>query len=202
MYLKIVKPFWDVVSAFIGLIVLSPLFLVVAIFIKMESKGPVFFRQVRNGQFTKPFNIYKFRTMVVGNQMKVREDGTVITEKNDARITKVGNFLRGGLDELPQLINIVKGEMSVVGPRPDLPMHLESTTEAQRVRYNAKPGITNLPAVCGRNDLPLEVRNNLDIYYVNHRSFFLDLKIIWFTLMLPFNVKAPINQEIKNIINA
>ncbi len=185
----------------IGLVVLSPLFIVVAIIIKIDSRGPVFFRQIRNGQFTHPFNIYKFRTMVVGNTMKVRDDGTVITEKNDARITKVGNFLRGGLDELPQLINIVKGEMSVVGPRPDLPMHLESISEAQKVRYNAKPGITNLPAICGRNDLTLEIRNNLDIYYVEHRSFAFDLKIIWFTLMLPFKVKAPLNAEIQKIIH-
>lgn len=167
-----------------ALIVLFPLFGIIVLAIKLESKGPALFLQYRVGKNHKPFRIYKFRTMHVNSGRITRDDGTIITLENDPRVTRVGRFLRVGFDELPQLINIIKGEMSLVGPRPDLPDQVDNFNDIQKQKYLVRPGITNLPAITGRNTLTLEQRIEIDIKYINSQSFWVDFKIIVITVLL------------------
>lgn len=170
----IIKRIFDVVVASVGLVVLSPLFLVFAILIKLDSRGPVFFRQERAGLGGKPFTIYKFRTMVVD-----AEKGGYYTAEGDPRITRMGKFLRAtSLDELPQLWNILKGDMSVVGPRPTLMYQVAQYTERQRRRLAMRPGVTGWAQVNGRNALSWPERIELDVWYVEHWSLWLDVKIL------------------------
>lgn len=183
------KDVLDRLVAVVGGILISPVLLGIALLIKLDSRGPVIFRQTRVGKNRQNFTIYKFRTMQVGSKQLKRADGTVITTGNDPRVTYTGRFLRSGLDELPQLWNIIIGEMSFVGPRPDLPEQLTGFSREQLEKYNVKPGITNLPAVCGRNDLDFQDRIAIDLFYIANQDFLLDMKIIMFTLMLPFGVR-------------
>jgi len=173
------KKIFDYTLALISLIVLAPLFLLIAILIKKDSKGPVFFKQKRVGLNQKIFEIYKFRTMVdgainIGKGLKI--------EKNDTRITKLGKFLRKtSLDELPQFINILRGEMSFVGPRPPVPYHPYKIGEYSREkakRFGVKPGITGLAQVTGRNNLSWDERIVYDVEYVKKQSFLFDIKIL------------------------
>lgn len=122
--------------------------------------------------------------MHVNSGRITRDDGTIITLENDPRVTRVGRFLRVGFDELPQLINIIKGEMSLVGPRPDLPDQVDNFNDIQKQKYLVRPGITNLPAITGRNTLTLEQRIEIDIKYINSQSFWVDFKIIVITVLL------------------
>lgn len=142
MYAKYIKRLLDLILSLIALVVLSPIMLIVAILIKIDSKGPVFFLQERLGKNGKVFKIIKFRTMVVGSEQK----GLRITGKNDDRITKIGNILRNtSIDEIPQLINIIKGDMSLIGPRPPVtyfPYKYENYSDIQKKRFEVKPGIT------------------------------------------------------------
>ncbi|MFC2078034.1 sugar transferase [Candidatus Bipolaricaulota bacterium] len=151
-----------------------------AVAIKIEDGGPVFFRQERIGKDGRPFRVWKFRTMVVG----ARSKGLGVTvAADDERITRVGRILRGwGLDELPQLINIASGEMSLVGPRPTLAYQVEHYDDIQRRRLEMKPGITSLAVVSGRNALPWSERIKLDVRYVEDWSPWLDLRILFRTL--------------------
>lgn len=164
----------------------------VALAIKLDSPGPVLFRQERLGQNGEVFTIWKFRTMVVGAQQMGA--GLKVIE-NDPRITRVGRFLRRfSLDELPQLINVLKGEMSVVGPRPALPLDREIYDSLQARRLEVKPGLTGLAQVQGRAAMPWSERIKLDIQYVDKRSFVLDLSIAVRTfgvLLKPDNVYHP-----------
>lgn len=158
--------------------------IIIILLIKSTSEGPVFFKQERLGKNGKVFKIIKFRTMIDNAE----QIGTgVITFENDPRITKVGSFLRKtSLDELPQLINVLKGDMSIVGPRPPVPYHpkkYEEYSEYEKKRFNVKPGITGYAQVNGRNNLTWEQRINMDVYYVDNRSFLLDLKIIFLTML-------------------
>ena len=172
----------DFIASLIGLIILLPLFIIIAILIKIDSKGPVFFLQERLGKDGKTFKMYKFRTMVKNAENK---GSGIYTSKEDPRITKIGHFLRKtSLDELPQLINILKGEMSLVGPRPPVPYHpykYEEYSKKQKKRFNVKPGITGYAQVSGRNKLSWDERIEYDIKYVNKRNLLLDIKIIFFT---------------------
>ncbi|NER94667.1 MAG: sugar transferase [Symploca sp. SIO1B1] len=146
------KRVFDLFFAFIGLIVLAPLFLVVSIWIKLDSPGPIFFRQIRIGQFEAKFEIYKFRTMVV----HAEKIGKLITVGEDSRITRSGRFLRRSkLDELPQLINILKGDMSFVGYRPEVPKYVDLYTTEQRVIFQIRPGLTDLASIKFRNESDL-----------------------------------------------
>lgn len=157
----------------------SPLLLSIAAAIKLEDGGPVFFRQERIGKDGRPFQIYKFRTMVVNADELLEKDGTVKVD----RITKVGKLLRfTSLDELPQLFNILGGEMSIVGPRPVLRGHLDRYTEEQRRRLEVRPGITGLAQVNGRNTLPWSRRIEYDVEYVDRFSLVLDLEILFRTI--------------------
>jgi undecaprenyl phosphate N,N'-diacetylbacillosamine 1-phosphate transferase len=173
----IVKRSLDFVFAVILLIVLSPLMLLVAIAIKLDSRGPVFFKQERPGKGARIFTIYKFRTMSV----ETEKAGKPLS--NIARMTKVGSFLRKtSIDELPQLFNILKGEMSFIGPRPLLVEYLEYYSSEQKRRHEVKPGISGWAQVNGRNAISWEEKFKYDIWYVNNQSLLLDIKILFLTV--------------------
>lgn len=182
MYKK-VKRLLDVILAVSMLVCTSPILLLIALIIKLESKGPALFKQDRRGLKGEPFKIYKFRSMTVGAE----QQGTgVYSFKNDPRVTKVGKFIRKtSIDELPQLINIIKGEMSFIGPRPVLTYHpwkLEEYTEEQMKRFEVLPGVTGLAQLNGRKELEWPERIKLDIQYVENLSFRLDVKLFFQTI--------------------
>lgn len=176
MYKKVLKRFFDIVFALIILIAASPILLITAIAVKLDSRGPIIFKQKRLGKGGKVFYIYKFRTMIVN-----AEAGGVYSDNKDPRVTRVGNFLRkSSLDELPQAINVLKGDMSFIGPRPPLTYHpwsFEEYTEQQRRMFEVRPGITGWAQINGRKALEWNKRIELNIWYVDHISFLLDLKI-------------------------
>jgi lipopolysaccharide/colanic/teichoic acid biosynthesis glycosyltransferase len=123
--------------------------------------------------------------MHVNSAPNIRSDGTYITKKNDLRITRIGKLIRFGFDELPQLVNILLGDMSVVGPRPDLPHQVDKFPEEYKKKYTVKPGLTSLPAISGRNNLDFEERLKLDLYYINHQTVIMDIRIILATILMP-----------------
>ncbi|RDY27480.1 sugar transferase [Romboutsia weinsteinii] len=185
----------DIVGSFIGLILLSPVLLIVAILIKLEDpKGKVFFAQERNGQYPKTFNMYKFRSMVHNAEELLEQlqgqnemDGPVFKIKEDPRITKIGKFIRKtSIDELPQLINILKGEMSIVGPRPPIPREVEQYSEYEMQRLLVKPGLTCYWQVGGRNDVGFDEWVELDIKYIEERNLWIDIKLILKTVFVLF----------------
>jgi lipopolysaccharide/colanic/teichoic acid biosynthesis glycosyltransferase len=161
-------------------VVASPLLAAIAIAIKVETAGPVFFRQERVGRHGRAFEILKFRTLRVG---PVRDPADYLISASDQRITRVGAFLRRwSLDELPQLWNVIRGEMSIVGPRPTLGYQVEQYDDFQRRRLEVPPGVTGWAQVSGRNALTWPERIQLDVWYVDHRSLWLDLRILAATL--------------------
>jgi lipopolysaccharide/colanic/teichoic acid biosynthesis glycosyltransferase len=177
IYEKYVKRFFDVVFACVFLFFLSPVFLITAIAVRICLGSPVIFRQARGGFEGKEFMILKFRTMTD----KRGESGELLPDTE--RITPFGNFLRRtSIDELPQLVNILRGDMSFVGPRPQLAEFLPHYTEAEKVRHSVRPGLTGLAQIKGRNSLPWKKRFEYDIEYTKQASFFLDVKIIFLTL--------------------
>ena len=175
-----VKGIFDKIVSLIALIILLPIFLIVAILIKLESPGPVFFLQERVGKDGKIFKIFKFRTMTSDAPEKTK--GKYI-DKFNPYVTKVGRILRHtSIDELPQLINVLKGEMSLVGPRPTLPYQVMKYNDFQKKRLLMKPGITSWASIHGRNKLTWPVRIEYDVWYVEHWSFWLDIKILFKTV--------------------
>jgi len=190
----LMKGLIDYVGALVGLAVLSPVLLLISVAIKLTSRGPVFFVQERCGLNGRRFSLYKFRTMVE-NAEELRDDllsdnemdGPVFKLKDDPRITFVGRFLRKtSLDELPQLFNVVRGHMSLVGPRPPLPEEVEKYTPAQRRRLSMKPGLTCIWQVSGRNNINFEDWMKLDLKYIDNWSLKLDLKLLARTLVVVF----------------
>jgi lipopolysaccharide/colanic/teichoic acid biosynthesis glycosyltransferase len=166
----------DVAIAGFALVVASPVLLLAAIAIKLDSRGPVIYRQRRSGRDGQPFDLYKLRTMHPGHDPV--GVGTPVLP-GDARVTRVGRFLRRlSLDELPNLINVLRGELAVVGPRPTLEAQVEEYTPRQRRRLEVKPGLTGWAQVNGRAGIPWEERIELDVWYVDHRSPWLDLRIL------------------------
>ncbi len=166
----------DIVVASAALLVLSPLLALAALLIKLESRGAVFYRQRRVGRGGRPFEMWKLRTMVPGAE--TMGAGLYVLE-GDSRITRVGRRLRRfSLDELPNLVNVVRGEMAIVGPRPTVQQQVDRYTERQRRRLEVKPGITGWAQVNGRATLPWPERIELDVWYVEHRSLVLDLRIL------------------------
>jgi lipopolysaccharide/colanic/teichoic acid biosynthesis glycosyltransferase len=166
----------DVVGASVGLALASPFLAAAAIAIKLDDRGPVFYRQQRVGKDGVEFELVKLRTMVVGAE---RQGAGWAVNHGDPRITRVGSVLRRlSLDEVPQLWNVVRGEMSLVGPRPTLAYQVEQYTPHQRRRLAIRPGITGWAQVQGRASLPWEERIGLDVWYVEHRSPWLDVKIL------------------------
>ncbi len=167
--------------SFLSVLLLFPLFAAIMIAIKLDDGGPVFFVQERVGLDGKKFRILKFRSMVTGASDMA--DGHYINGQNDGRITLVGRLLRkSSLDELPQLINILKGEMSLVGPRPGMPFHMAEYTPRQMKRLQVKPGLTGWAQVNGRNSLSWPERIELDLWYIEHRSMLLNAKVILRTI--------------------
>jgi lipopolysaccharide/colanic/teichoic acid biosynthesis glycosyltransferase len=180
----IIKRFLDIIFAFLLLFATFPLLLFSAILIKSSSKGPVLFKQKRPGKHKKIFTIYKFRTM---KTELIKKDIFLL---DNERITSVGKFLRAAsIDELPQLINVIKGDMSFIGPRPFLINDLGSYTIEQEVRFNVLPGITSWTAIHGRNNQTIQQKYNLEIFYVKNISFKLDLIIFIKTIFLVFSFK-------------
>ncbi len=181
-FYRAVKRFLDVTASFLGLVLLSPLLLAVSILIKIDSRGPVIFRQKRIGRNGKVFEIYKFRSMCVGAE---KTGSGVYSGKGDARVTRIGKILRAtSIDELPQLLNILKGEMSFVGPRPPLTYHpwkYEEYTDFQKRMFDVRPGITGWAQVNGRKDVEWHKRIELNVWYVDHMSLLLDIKIMFMT---------------------
>lgn len=193
---KVVKRIFDLICSTLGLIILSPVLIVIAIKIKTDSNGPVFFKQIRVGEKNREFKILKFRTMVVDAEKLGRQ----ITVGNDNRITKIGAFLRKyKLDELPQLINVFKGDMSLVGPRPEVPRYVKLYNEEQKKVLEVKPGITDLASIRYRdeNELLGEAENPDEFYintimpdklalnleYISKNNVFLDIYIILKTII-------------------
>lgn len=179
---KPMKRFLDILAAALALIVFSPLLAVTALLVRMDSKGPVIFKQARIGKDGKVFEIYKFRSMCVGAE---QTGSGVYSGKGDARVTKVGKVLRAtSIDELPQLVNILKGDMSFIGPRPPLTYHpwtYSEYTPAQLRMFEVRPGITGWAQVNGRKDVEWHRRIELNVWYVDHMSLLLDLKILFLT---------------------
>jgi lipopolysaccharide/colanic/teichoic acid biosynthesis glycosyltransferase len=175
---------FDVVVAATALLLASPLLLVALIAIRLESRGHPIYRQRRIGKDGSDFDVIKLRTMVSGAEHK--GTGLAVSE-GDTRITRVGSLLRRtSLDEMPNLINVLKGEMAIIGPRPTVPVQVEQYTERQRGRLAVRPGITGWAQVCGRASLPWSERIELDLWYIEHRSFALDAKILWRTARMVF----------------
>ena len=170
----------DIVVSAAGLLVASPLLALAALAVRVETPGAVIFRQRRSGLHGREFDVLKLRTMVQGAE---HMGAGLAVNENDARITRVGAFLRRtSLDELPNLVNVLRGEMSLIGPRPTLPAQVAQYTERQRGRLEIKPGITGWAQVNGRASLPWSERIELDLYYIEHRSLALDAQILWRTI--------------------
>jgi lipopolysaccharide/colanic/teichoic acid biosynthesis glycosyltransferase len=187
MYVKYFKPFLDIILAFVGLVLLSPLIAVLIILLAICFKGKPFFVHPRPGKNERIFNLIKFKSMSDATD----RDGNLLPFH--LRVTKVGRFIRQfSLDEIPQLFNVLKGDMSLIGPRPLLPEYLELYSEFQKRRHEVLPGITGWAQVNGRNTISWKQKFNYDVYYVDHLSFKLDLKIILLTIKKVF-LKEGIN---------
>jgi len=172
----------DIVVSSVALALAAPVLALAALAIRLESPGPVFYRQTRSGLHGHQFDVLKLRTMVTGAE---HIGAGLAIDEGDPRITRVGSFLRRtSLDELPNLLNVLRGEMSLIGPRPTLPVQVAQYTERQRSRLAVKPGITGWAQVNGRASLPWAQRIELDLYYIEHRSLALDLRILWRTVAM------------------
>lgn len=192
-FYRFIKRAIDIVGSLVGLILLSPLFLIVAILMKKEEpKGPIFFSQTRVGKNEKNFKMFKFRSMCVDAEEKLAEllkhnevEGAMFKMKEDPRVTKVGKFIRKtSVDELPQLWNVLKGEMSLVGPRPPLHREVEEYTDYDKQRLLVKPGCTGLWQVSGRNEVGFDEMVELDIRYIKNLNIKNDIKIIFKTIII------------------
>jgi len=172
----------DILVSATALLLSSPILAAAMLAVRLDSRGPVIYRQARSGLNGHEFNVLKLRTMVDGAE---KLGAGLAVNENDSRITRVGFFLRRtSIDELPNLINVLRGEMSLIGPRPTLPVQVSQYTERQRGRLAIKPGITGWAQVNGRATLPWSERIELDLYYIEHRSLALDLKILWRTVSM------------------
>ena len=191
---KFFKRLFDIILSLIILVVLAPIFVVIALLIKIDSKGPVLFKQERIGLHGKVFKIYKFRTMCVNAE---HTGSGVYSGKSDPRVTRVGRILRAtSADELVQAINILRGDMSFVGPRPPLTYHpwsYDEYTEEQKRMFDVRPGITGWAQINGRKAVEWNRRIELNVWYVEHISFWLDLKICFRTV-----VKVAANEDNEN----
>lgn len=183
VYKFILKRAFDLFISLFALIILSPLLLIVSIAIKIDSQGPVIFKQTRLGRYGKPFTMYKFRSMCIDAEKK---GSGQYSFKGDPRVTKVGKIIRAlSIDELPQLVNIIKGDMALIGFRPPLTYHpwpFEEYSDEQRKMFEVRPGVTGWAQIHGRKDVMWEDRIAMGVYYAEHLSFKLDLKIFFVTI--------------------
>ena len=206
------KRLFDVVCSFFGLLVLSPLFVFLSLWVGLGSKGGVFYKQKRVGRFNKDFTLYKFRSMRVGADKK----GLLTIGGKDSRVTKAGFFIRKyKLDELPQLLNVLKGDMSFVGPRPEVRKYVDMYTERQLKVLDVRPGITDLASIKYRNendllatadnpeqyyiDFVMQDKLALNLQYIETRSFFGDIKLIFRTILMSSSVKYSLSNSISNL---
>ncbi len=190
---SIFKRICDFIVASVALIVLFPFLFITAILIKLDSKGPIIFKQERLGKNGVPFKIWKFRSMCVGAE---KQGSGVYSYKGDARVTKVGRIIRAtSIDEIPQLVNILKGDMALIGPRPALTYHpwpYEQYTDHQKHMFDVLPGVTGWAQVNGRKEVPWPERIELNVWYAKNMSLWLDLKIFFMTV---FKVATNANNE-------
>ena len=176
----IIKRVFDIIASLVILILFLPIGLIISIIIKLDSEGPVFFLQERPGKGMKIFKVYKFRTMRPGSEKMIK--GREVFGDDD-RVTKIGKFLRRyKIDELPQLLNVIKGEMSLVGPRPERIDYLDEYTPEELKRFNMRPGLTGLAQVSGNIHISLDERHKKDVYYVDNFNLLIDIKIILLTV--------------------
>lgn len=213
--MKTLKRLFDVVCSLIGLIILSPLFLVLSIVITITSPGGVFFRGIRVGQHGKPFRIFKFRSMIKDAEGK----GKWNVGDNDDRITPIGHFLRNTkIDELPQLINVLIGDMSLVGPRPELQVYIDMYTEREMPILDLKPGITDLASITNFDQFEIftkaedsdeaylkyirPLKLELQLYYREHNSLFNDIKIIFWTLYKVISRTEKLPKDVEHIVSS
>ena len=195
MYLHF-KYWVDFCFSLILIVLLFPLLFLISIIIKISDGGPVFFIQSRLGYNGNLFNIIKFRTMIIDAPDIRRNDGTTYNSKSDTRVTKVGRILREtSMDELPQLFNILKGEMSLIGPRPELPDSLLTHTEFELSRLFVRPGLTGLAQIKGRNLVDIRKRRALDVEYQSRLNFLLDVKIFFITFCMLFRLRSVYSRE-------
>lgn len=173
----------DILISSGAIVILWPIYLITALAIKLDSKGPVIFKQTRLGKDHKEFNMYKFRSMVVNAE---HTGSGVYSDKNDSRVTRVGKVIRAtSIDELPQAVNILKGDMSLIGPRPPLTYHpwpIDEYSEEELRMFEIRPGITGWAQVHGRKDVEWHKRIKLNVWYIDHCSFLLDIKIFLMTI--------------------
>lgn len=194
-FYHLVKRMIDVVLSLFGLVLISPFVVIIAILIKIDSKGPVFFKHHRIGKNGKPFSMYKFRTMKDGAEAMINDFTPEQLEewsenfklKDDPRITRIGKFLRKtSLDELPQLINILRGDMSIVGPRPIIEVELEEYGNDKDEFLSIRPGLTGWWASNGRSEISYPERCSYELYYVRNESFWLDVKVMFLSVFSVF----------------
>ncbi|MGE8205349.1 sugar transferase [Heyndrickxia sp. NPDC080065] len=193
------KRWMDIIGAFMGFVLFLLLFIIIPCLIKLENpREPIFFKQIRIGKNGKPFYMYKFRSMVPDAEEKLKQllqynevSGAMFKMKNDPRLTKVGRFIRKmSIDELPQICNIIKGDMSLVGPRPPLPHEVQNYSPYDKQRLLVTPGCTGLWQISGRNQVSFEEMVELDLMYIQNRSILNDIKIILKTFLLLFRPKG------------
>lgn len=186
----IAKRTFDIIASLLGLIVLTPLLIIVALVVKLDSRGPVIFAQERSGHKGKIFKMYKFRSMVQDAEKRLKEledlnecSGHMFKMKDDPRITRVGKFIRKtSIDELPQLFNVLIGDMSIVGPRPPIIREVVQYDDWHRLRLSVKPGLTGLWQTSGRSEIGFEEMVRLDLKYIRERGFWYDMKLILKTI--------------------
>lgn len=183
MYKRIIKRYLDIVLASVALALVWPIMAITALAIKLDSPGPVIFKQKRLGYHGREFDFYKFRSMVVNAE---HTGSGVYSDKNDARVTRVGRIIRAtSIDELPQLVNILRGDMSCIGPRPPLTYHpwpIEEYTASQKRMFDVRPGVTGWAQVHGRKDVEWHKRIRMNVWYVDHCSLRLDIIIFFMTI--------------------
>jgi len=188
----------DIIGAVFGIVFLFPLIILIGLLIKIDSKGPALFVQKRCGRDGELFNMYKFRSMCTDAEQRLDEiqhlnetNGVIFKIKDDPRLTRVGKFIRKtSLDELPQLVNVLKGEMSLVGPRPSLPNEVEQYQSWQKLRLSVKPGLTGLWQISGRSELGFDEMVRLDLEYIAKGNFFYDIIIIFKTIPVVFKSRG------------
>lgn len=183
------KRLFDILVSALAILIFAPLIVVLMLIVRVKLGAPVFFTQTRPGKDGKPFKMIKFRSMTNGKDA----EGNLLPD--DQRLPKFGKLLRStSLDELPELFNVLKGDMSLVGPRPLLMQYLDRYTPEQRRRHEVRPGITGWAQVNGRNNVPWEERFKMDVWYVDHHNLLLDIKILWMT-MLKVVKRSDVSQE-------
>ena len=196
MYEKYYKRFLDFMLAFFGILILSPVMILLIILLAIANRGKIFFSQERIGRREKVFRIFKFRSM----NDRTDANGKLLPGRE--RTTNIGQFIRAtSLDELPQLIHVLKGEMSLIGPRPLLPEYLPFYTEREKKRHTVRPGMTGLAQISGRNVIGWDVKLELDARYVENISFLGDVKILWSTIVKVIKREGAIADKIENYLD-